>query len=226
MSQIEQDITKRLAELEIKLNKLQQIHGDKKLDAICGAGCANRPNICLVFTNPTRSNVSANKKWQGLKAPWLSTKNIWKMFFQLGFIDATLLNEIMERKPSDWDYEFANKIYSMICNNSIYITNLSKATQTDARALKNEVFRKYLNLFKEEVDIIKPKVIITFGNQVSSILLKENVKVSNFRKRHKIIVINKCNYKVFPVYYPVGQSMRNMKKAKEDIEWILQHWIA
>ena len=32
--------------------------------------------------------------------------------------------------------------------------------------------------------------------------------------------MNNKKYKVFPVYYPVGQGTRNIKKAKEDILYI------
>ncbi len=34
---------------------------------------------------------------------------------------------------------------------------------------------KYLNLLEKEIDIIRPKVIVTLGNQVSSIVLNKNI---------------------------------------------------
>ncbi len=42
-------------------DKLQNIYGDKHLDAIYGAGEIDNPKLCLVFMNPTRRNVSSNK---------------------------------------------------------------------------------------------------------------------------------------------------------------------
>jgi DNA polymerase len=208
-----------------KFDKLQITYGDKNLDAIYGAGQIHNPKICLVFMNPTGRNVSSDKKWNGLKAPWIGTKNVWKMFFQLGFFDDTFFNEIENKNPNDWDYEFANKVYSKVRENSIYITNLSKATQIDARHLNNEVFRAYLDLFIEEIQIINPQIIITFGNQVSSILLGKNIKISDYRKKFEKFEVDGNIFKVFPVYYPVGQGMRNIVKAREDIKWILKNQI-
>jgi DNA polymerase len=204
-------------------DKLQKIYGDKRLDAIYGAGEIHNPKLCLVFMNPTARNVSANKKWKGLKAPWLGTKNVWKMFFQLGLFDKDFFNEINLKKPNDWDYKFAERVYRNVQNNSIYITNLSKATQVDARPLKDEVFRKYLDLFMKELAIVKPKAVITFGGQVSSILLGKNIKIFEYRKKYELLKINGRSVKVFPVYYPVGQGTRNLKIAKEDITWIMQN---
>ncbi len=206
-------------------DNLQQQYGDKSLDAICGAGQLNSPNLCLVFMNPTKRNVASNKSWRGLKAPWIGTKNVWKMFNQLGIMDDELYKEIDQKKPEDWDYKFTNKLYKAISDNSIYITNLAKATQSDARPLNNAVFKQYIDLFKKEISIIKPKVIISFGNQVSSIILNENIKVLDHRKKNTPFNIDGKRYKLFPVYYPVGQGMRNIKKAKEDISWILKNYI-
>jgi DNA polymerase len=215
----------QVKELIKKFDALQIVHGDKNLDAICGAGEIHNPKIFFVFMNPTGKNISSNKKWKGLKAPWIGTKNVWKMFFQLGFFDDNFFSEIKSKNLNDWDYEFANKVYVKVKNNSIYITNLSKATQADAKHLKNEVFKKYLNLFLEEVTIVNPQIIIAFGGQVSSVLLNKNIKIANYRKKCEKIEINGNIFKVFPVYYPVGQGMRNITKTKEDIRWILKNKI-
>ena len=195
-------------------DKLQTIYGDKNLDAIYGAGKINNPNLCLVFMNPTGRNVSSNKDWEGLKAPWIGTKNVWKMFYELGLFDEDFFNEINSKKPNDWDYQFSEKVYKKVKDNSIYITNLSKATQIDARPLKNYVFKKYLTFFNDEINSVNPKIIITFGNQVSSVLLDKKIKVSEYRKKHELIDVNGNKVKVFPVYYPVGQGMRNIKKSQ------------
>ncbi|MDD4983682.1 MAG: uracil-DNA glycosylase family protein [Candidatus ainarchaeum sp.] len=209
-----------------KFDELQLVYGDQNLDAICGAGQIQNPQLCLVFMNPTGRNVSSSKSWKGLKAPWIGTKNVWKMFSQLGFFDSAFFKEIENKSPDDWDYEFANKVYSKVRDSSIYITNLSKATQADARHLKNEVFRDYLEVFFEEISTVKPQIIIAFGNQVSSVLLDKTIKVSDYRKKCENLEIDGNAIKVFPVYYPVGQGQRNIEKAKEDISWILKTQLA
>jgi hypothetical protein len=208
-----------------EFDALQEIHGDKNLNAIYGSGKISNPDICLVFMNPTAKNVSSNKSWGGIKAPWIGTKNVWNMFFQLGLLNEEVIDEINAKKPNDWDYKFAEAIYKEIARRSIYITNLSKATQIDARPLPDKVFKEYLDIFKDEISIIQPKIIITFGNQVSSVLLDKNIKVGEYRKKFEELKIKNKTYKVFPVYYPVGQGMRNIKIAKEDIGWILKNFI-
>lgn len=80
-----------------------------------------------------------------------------------------------------------------------------------------KLFYKVDLLFKE-INIIKPKIIITFGNQVSSIILNKKISVSENRKKCYRIQINKNEYKVYPVYYPVGNGIFNIDKSIEDIK--------
>ncbi len=213
----------QLKELFREFNNLQLKHGSKKHCAIFGAGKINSPKVCLVFMNPTARNISSEKIWKGIRAPWVGTKNIWKMLSDLELIDKKLAEEILSKKPVDWNENFAKKVYEKVAKNNIYITNLSKATQIDAKPLSDKIFKEYLELFRKEIDLVKPKIIITFGNQVSSIILKKNISVSKYRKKREILKINNRDYKMFPVYYPVGQGMPNMSKAKEDIKWILKN---
>ena len=57
-------------------------------------------------------------------------------------------------KRKDWDYEFADKVYEMVTNKKVFITNLGKCTQIDARPLSDEVLKKYLKLLYKEFEII------------------------------------------------------------------------
>lgn len=202
-----------------ELNRLQNIYGDTTLDPIISGGEFNNPKLCFVFMNPTGRNVAANKEWKDIKAPWLGTKNIWEMFYKLALIDSDIYSDIKSRKPTDWDYDFANKVYENIKNKGIYITNLAKCTQTDARALPDRIFKEYLKLLDEELNIVKPKKVVTLGNQVSSIFLDKKISVSQTRK----IIFERNNINVLPVYYPVGQGRRNMDLAVEDIKWFMDN---
>lgn len=118
----------------------------------------------------------------------------------------------------DWDIDFCNKVYKDIEERGVYITNLAKCTQIDARPLSNTIFRDYLNLVLEEISIVNPQKIITFGNQVSSILLSRNISVSNY----KDLEFEQLNgFSVYPTYYPVGQGRRNMPMAVKRIRSII-----
>jgi DNA polymerase len=198
-----------------KYKEMQERYGAKGFDPIISGGCNTSPKVCFVFMNPTGRNVASDPSWKGLKSPWIGTKNIWKLFRQAQILDKEIFNETKE-KANDWDYEFSERVYKDISDKFVYITNLAKCTQEDARPLPNSVFKEYRDLLLEELNLIKPKCIVTLGNQVSSIILQQNIKVSECRRKEFTLI----NYKVFPVYYPVGQGMRNLNLAAEDIEWI------
>lgn len=211
----------KIEDLKKEYDKLQLKYGVKELDPIYNGGCENNPDICFVFMNPTGRNVASLKTWTGRKSPWIGTKNIWKLFKEVGLLSENIYKDIQSKKPKDWDYEFSDYVYEELTNNKIFITNLGKCTQIDARPLSDEVLKKYLELLFKEIDIIKPKVIITFGNQVSSIVLNKKISVSENRKVCHELVVGKNKYKVYPVYYPVGNSIFNIDKSIEDIKWII-----
>ena len=213
----------KIEDLKVKYDLLQNKYGDKSLDSIYNGGCENNPDICFVFMNPTGRNIASKKEWLGRKAPWIGTKNIWKLFYDVGLVDDGIYEEIRSKKPKDWDYEFADKVYEMVTNKKVFITNLGKCTQIDARPLPDEVLKKYLKLLYKEFEIIKPRVIITLGNQVSSIVLNKKISVSENRKVCHELVINKKKYKVYAVYYPVGNGIFNIDKSIEDIKWIIDN---
>ena len=115
------------------------------------------------------------------------------MFYKVDLLSEETFNKIQEKKPKEWDYEFCYYVYEEIEKNKLFITNLGKCTQIDARPLPDEVLKKYLDLLFKEINIIKPKIIITFGNQVSSIILNKKISVSENRKnvtKYKLIKTN------------------------------------
>jgi DNA polymerase len=212
-----------LDDLKIEYDKLQLKYGAKELDSIYSGGCDKNPDICLIFMNPTGKNIASVKTWKGRKSPWLGTKNIWKLFNKVNLLSDDTYNKILSKKPKDWDYDFCDYVYDEINKNKVFITNLGKCTQIDARPLTDDILKKYLDLLLEEIDIIRPKVIITFGNQVSSIVLNKKIAVSENRKKYHELVIKNNSYKVFPVYYPVGNGIFNIDKSIEDINWIIEN---
>jgi DNA polymerase len=212
----------QIEELHKDFDILQNIHGAKELNSIYGAGCISNPDICFVFMNPTGKNIASSKLWCGIKAQWLGTKNIWKLFNSIDLLNNDIYKQITKMKPDEWTCDFSTKLYENIHQNKIYITNLGKCTQIDAKPLSNKVFKEYLYLLEKEIDILKPKIIISFGNQVSSILLGKSISVSNCRKKYYNKIINENEYKVYPVFYPVGQGMRNINIAIDDIKEIMK----
>ena len=97
---------------------------------------------------------------------------------------------------------------------------MGKCTQIDARPIQNSVYEEYLNLLEKEIEIVNPKVIVLFGNQVSTVFLKEKISVSQCRKKEYIKNINGREYKCYPIFYPVGNGRFNIDKSIEDILWV------
>ena len=126
-------------------------------------------------------------------------------------------------KPDEWTEEFADKVYEDVEKHKYFITNLGKCTQVDARIVKDNVYKEYLELLEKEIEIINPKVIILFGNQVSSIVLNEKISVSTSRKKLYQKSINGKLYKFYSVYYPIGNGRFNIDKSIEDIKWIIKN---
>jgi len=214
-----------LKSLEKEYDKLQKIYGDPNLHSIYNGGLSNNPDICFVFMNPTGKNIASSPNWKGPYHPWLGTKNIWNLFNKCNLLDDDIYLKIKEYKPRDWTKSFCNEVYDNITKHKIFITNLGKCTQIDARPLKDNYFKDYLPLLEKEINIIKPKIIILFGNQVSSIFLDKKISVSECRKKYFDKKINNNTYKCFPVFYPVGNGIFNIDKSIEDINWIINTYI-
>lgn len=210
-----------LDSLNSEYDKLQRLYGARELSAVYNGGCIDRPDVCFVFMNPTGKNPSANPDWRGRRAPWIGTKNIWKLFHQIGLLNDDIFNNVQQLKPSQWTEEFADRVYSDVSKHKVFITNLGKCTQLDARPLPDSVYLEYLELLYQEINIVKPKIIVSMGNQVSSILLGKKISVSQCRKQSYTKDIMGHSYTIYPVYYPVGNGMMNMGKAVEDLNCIL-----
>lgn len=203
--------------LHAQFDALQIKHGAEELNSVYGGGCEKGPDFCFVFMNPTGRNIASSKTWEGIRYPWLGTKNIWKLFAEIGIVPTKLNAQIQLMKARDWTPDFCEKVYNEIRKSRIYVTNLAKCTQVDARYLDDKIYKDYLELFKKEMLLVKPKVLVLFGNQVSSVILDRNIKVSEERKREHLW----NGFKTYSVFYPIGNGLLNLPKATEDLKYIL-----
>ena len=215
----------RIEDLNKEYDKLQLKYGAKELDSIYNGGLEENPDICFVFMNPTGRNIASEKSWKGRKSPWIGTKNIWDLFYSVGLQDEKIYKKIKSIKGTEWTEEFADEVYEDVKKHKYFITNLGKCTQVDARPLPDKIYKEYLSLLEKEIEILNPKVIILFGNQVSSIVLGEKISVSNVRKKLFKKIINGKEYDAYSIYYPIGNGRFNIDKSIEDIKWIIENKI-
>ena len=207
---------KRIKEYDI----LQEKVGSKERNSVYGGGKEKNPELCLVFINPTARNIATDKNWTGVRYQWLGTKQIWQFLTKAGLFSEELNNKIQNMKVYDWTTDFCEEVFREVANNNIYITNLAKCTQDDARQLPDSVFKEYKNLFFEEVKLVNPRKIVLFGNQISSIILDRKISVSEQRKKIINLKIDDRDFDCFAVYYPVGNGFFNAPKAIEDLKYI------
>ncbi|KKU09734.1 MAG: phage SPO1 DNA polymerase-related protein [Parcubacteria group bacterium GW2011_GWB1_46_8] len=214
--------TLQLKKLHAEADRLHKQFGSKRLLAVHGAGCVNQPQAMFIFINPTGKNISAYPAWKGMRAQWLGTKQIWKLFYQLGFLSRDTFAKTQALKPHEWTPAFCISLYAELAKHKIYITNFAKSTQQTARPMKKQILQRHLESLLAEVYLISPKTIVTFGNETSSLLLQKPISVSSYTgKRKETLLIKNKRFPVYPAYYPVGQGMRNLPKAIKRIKVIL-----
>jgi len=205
-----------------RYDELQDIYGSKELNSVYGGGCNKNAKVALVFMNPTKRNIATDKSWTGLKAQFLGTKQVWDFITKCGLFNEELNKVIQSMKSSEWTPEFCEKVYNEVEKQGLWITNLAKCTQDDARPLPDEVFIQYKDLLKEELKLVNPEKIFFFGNQVASIMLDEKITVSTTRKKKFNLNIDDNVYDSYAIYYPIGNGRFNQHKAIEDIKQILK----
>lgn len=215
----------QLKQLFPQFNQLQKEYGDSEYFPIYGAGKLESPKIMLIFMNPTGRNIASLQKWNGLRAPWIGTKQVWRLINKLSLIRDKQLSQIIDSRVSEWTESFAKEIYETVSRNDCYITNFAKCTMSNAKPLPNSVFVQYKDLLLEEIQLVKPKIIVSFGNQVSSLLLSQTISVSNYlNDEFEQLEICGIFYKIYPTYYPVGQGRRNMPLAEKRLLRILNKY--
>ena len=202
-------------------DNLQKTYGSKDLNSVYGYGEDYNPRIALVFMNPTKRNIATDKSWKGLRAQWLGTKQIWEVLAKCEMFSSNINEEIKSKKPKDWTPEFSEYVYNEVKKQGLWITNLAKCTQNDARPLPDNIFIQYKDLLKEELKLINPQKIFFFGNQVSSIMLEQPIAVSTTRQKKFSLYIDGKEFESYALFYPVGNGRFNQHKAIEDIKNII-----
>ena len=104
----------KLEDLKKDYDRLQLKYGAKELDSIYNGGECINPDISFVFMNPIGRNIASSKNWKGLKSPWIGTKNIWTLFYNVGLLDDDVYEKIRSIKGKEWTIDFANEVYENV----------------------------------------------------------------------------------------------------------------
>jgi uracil-DNA glycosylase len=190
-----------------------------RLMPIVGNGKTNRPDVMFVFINPTIRNSSSDPSWKGPRFPFIGTKQVWRIFHRAGFFDDALMQEIEKNKS--WSLDLTTRVLAFLRDHSIYLTNIVKWTGEDATLPDAKKIKLFLPILQEEIGIVKPRRIVTFGLIPFAHLTKETIKLKEYYeqsiKRNSLqeykAEINGAAVNVIPCYFPIGRG--DPKRAVE-----------
>ena len=184
---------------------------------IGSGGCSARPDVALVFINPTSRNQSAREGWVGERAPFIGLSRIWKVLASAGLIPQRLVDSL----PRDglWSRASASDFYRVLADERIYVTNLVKSCGTDATLPSLRMARAFRDMMLSELSIVQPKLVIGLGGMVSSVLTATPVSLEQEytafcrnRQTHTRSIAE-LSQPLMPCYFPVGRG--NPRRAKE-----------
>lgn len=191
---------------------------ENKLNHILGGGQIKNPEVMFVLINPTYRNISSNPDYFGPRTPFLGVSNFWRVLVESGFLDKEIY---FSSEKKIWSKEDIGRLLNHLKEENIYITNIVKCTGHNADLPSRERINYHLKLLFEEIKIVNPKTIITFGLVPFKALTGKNLKVSEHYQVAKsgnvnlseTPEINNRRYSVFPTYFPVGRG--DFKKSVE-----------
>lgn len=211
-----------------KLNKLyRQFDNCKrckqqknKLKHILGGGKFIKPKFLFLFINPTHLNLSSHQTYKGKRRfPFIGVRYFWKLMSEAGFISNELIEHIYK---TGWLTEYEDSVERELVDNNIYITNLVKCTQSNPDNPNKDIISQDLELLMQEIELVNPKFVITFGKLPTEILANTTIKLADYynnlkqQKYKPIKSIN--NFSVLPCYFPIGRG--NPSKAIEILKYI------
>ena len=112
--------------------------------------------------------------------------------------------------------------------NDIYIANILKYRPPNNRDPNPEEIRAHTPYLIQQIDTIKPKIIITLGNYATRFILADCNPdmmdsipgITALHGKEKEVIINSTTYKVMPMYHPAAliYNQKLMPEAGEDFK--------
>jgi len=178
-------------------NRLQHIHG---------YGAMN-PKLMLILINPTYRNISSNKEYQGDRFPFIGVRQFWKVLASGGLID----NKIGFNLPTrtEWNSKHTAQIKKELVKNRLFLTNIVKCCYDHSAYPDKSVIENQLKLLAEEIRIVKPEKVVSFGGLVYKTLTGKNIKLADYwnGSQEKVVeAISGLDILVMPCYFPIGRG--------------------
>lgn len=214
-----------LTELWEEAKSINRIHfPTNRLEMIPGNGNESKPEFMFIFINPTSKNHSAHSAWNGPRLPFMGIRAAWRVFHRAGFLNDEIMKSIENEK--DWSMGVAEGLFKTICSQSLYFTNIVKWTGEDSALPDRKKISLFLPILRKEIEIVKPKRIVTFGGMPFQALMGMPITIGKYyeqtvaeKKAHPYnLEIGAHKTIVYPCYFPTGRG--NPKRATELLQFI------
>ena len=185
------------------------------LASIPGGGADRSPALALVFMNPTRRNLASQAGWAGPRFPFIGTSRIWSLLGDCQLLDKRTAARFA--KPAgQWSAADARELEGQLRQASLYITNVVKETAVDSSPPEAAVFRRYQSLLHEEMELVRPRLIIAFGLAAHRSLTNSSIRLADILeqalKTGRAVAAGSCRGRaVIPCHFPIGRG--NPRKA-------------
>lgn len=203
----------------------QYLSGELNLKHIWGAGKQVEPDIMFVLMNPIGRNTSLQPGYEGVRLPFAGNKFFWKVLADAGLFPAALLDKII---PKAWDDPMSSLVIDALVQRNLYITDLVKCPSPLARDPDKAQIEAGLVLLKRELEIVRPKLIVTFGKLVFEEITGQKIRLKDHLARlenneiplYPTRATLGASYEVFPSYFPTGRG--NPKKAINCLKYLAE----
>ncbi|MBI2409635.1 hypothetical protein HYV30_01160 [Candidatus Kaiserbacteria bacterium] len=195
---------------------------------VLGGGKFHKPKFFFLFINPTHKNRSSNADYAGERRyPFVGVRHLYKGLAEGGFIDRALMADIYER---GWQVADEHRIEESLRRHDVYISNFVKCAQPNPKNPKRSIMRADLPLLAEELSLVRPQYVVTFGLPPLELLtgnthlMRDILRTARISKYAPLISIplNGKRYEILPCYYPFGHG--NEPKAHKILTYIREHF--
>jgi hypothetical protein len=181
------------------------------LHHIPGGGKDDRPDLLLVFINPTFRNMTAAQDWPGPRFPFASKPRLWGILAEAGLVDAALPSRIAALGPTSAMVEL---LIAETRRAGLYITNAVKCVDSGSKVPTSERVRAAWPFLEQEIALVQPRRIVTFGLIPFHALTERKLRLADhlWDAEHGRISfypsrpIAGASYPVFPCYFPTGRG--------------------
>lgn len=129
-----------------------------------------------------------------------------------------------------WQTKDERRIEKCLKENEVYITNFVKCARSNPTNPTKARMREALPLLAEELSILNPRYIVTFGLLPLEVLTSASFRLRDIlktakRNKYKPMLsmpLSGRQYKVLPCYYPLGHG--NPPKAHKILSYIKKNF--